>query len=635
MKNFKSPSWLHHGLGVVVVLVGLIAANAVLRKTDTQYDLTASGEYTLSEGSKAILAQLQEPVTLRYYVSERGNQLPLNFRNHSFRVENLLNQFVRHGGGKFNVVKHDPEPDSDAELSAVADGLQPINLDMFSQVYFGISVNCMDRSKSIPVLSPSRSSLLEYDISQAIASVRHPKKPVVGIYTTHPIYGRRDGKEAGRPGGGEAPRKISTHLDFPPWFFLKQIQEQFEVRDLRDADPEKLPEDLALLMVMTHREVPRPWEEAMDRHLGAGGKLLLLMDPLSLVPLMTNHETAVNVSTSNDKPFPARLLSAWGLKYRPDGVLGDMGFRAEVDYGNGAEVYHTVLEVIEAGIDTEDAITASIRLLGIPYAGGIDDVKPVDGLEKTSLVHSTEASEIVSAQRVIPNDRASALSLLNQFQPSGRRWSIVTKLTGRFPSAFEAEGDQTGSRDNQAAAVVITDTDFIFDPSAVGVDGASAQQTLIPINDNLALLMNSVEFLMGDQKLVSVRQSRRARRPLTYFLQLRSEAEESVQQYIGELEERMQALNHSDRDGGEEPVVVMEERKALEKEMRRARRELRQKVAAIESRLLWLNVLTVPVIIAAVGLGVAWWRRRRGSRNHPPAAPAAPAASATPEPHAA
>ena len=628
MRRFRRI--LTSGTGAAVVIAVVVLLNVLLRKSDAQLDLTAGGQFTLSEGSRQILDELDHPVTLRYYVSEAGNQLPLGLRNHAYRVENLLGQFVRAGDDRLSVIKYDPEPDSEAEASAEADGLQGIELDMFREVYFGLTVTCLDRKVTLPLLDPERDALLEYDISQAISQVARSRRPEVALLSTHPVYGRQE-RPAARGGSGGARGLLpKAAFGFPPWIVLKELEKRFDVRRLDGGNPGGIADgsdDPDLLVVMSHRAVPEPWSRAIDAYLGRGGKALLMLDPFSVVPFMTDDATASTASSDRDKPDLGRLLDAWGLGFRPDGVVGDMTFRATVDYGSGPETYHTVLEVNAEGLNRDDPITASMDNLGLPFVGRFEATAEVPGLTKTPLVFSTAQAEVVPAEAVRPTDKRASISLMNRFEPAGERFDIALKLRGVFPPAYGDAADAADRR--EAAAVLIADTDLVFDPMMASVSTVQGREVVTPFNGNLELFMNSVDWLTGDERLFAIRSRGGVRRPFTRILNMQAEAEAAFRDRLTALERRLESLDEAmlsgaadatAEDGGAVHVAttrrgddrrLRDERAAVRREMRVVRGELRRAVNGLKSRLQWINTAAMPAVVVLVGLGVAAWRGRR------------------------
>lgn len=100
---------------------GLVIANLLLVNvwlyplSALRLDLTAGREYSLSRTTKDLLAGLQEPLTLRAYVSEKTHPLlaPL-----VPQLSDLLREYEIAGRGRVNIEVVDPTKDPDKEIEA-------------------------------------------------------------------------------------------------------------------------------------------------------------------------------------------------------------------------------------------------------------------------------------------------------------------------------------------------------------------------------------------------------------------------------------------------------------------------------------------------------------------------------------
>ena len=123
-------------LAVVLLLAVNIFSNAAF--TSMRADLTEGGLYTLTEGTRNVLAGLAEPVRLRLFLSEHlATRLP-RINSYAKRVRELLGEYERAADGKLTVEVIDPEPFSPEEDRAVGYGLRGIPLDEESTFYFGL-----------------------------------------------------------------------------------------------------------------------------------------------------------------------------------------------------------------------------------------------------------------------------------------------------------------------------------------------------------------------------------------------------------------------------------------------------------------------------------------------------------------
>ena len=166
MKN--SNNWLTSTFGLVALLLVLVAANYLASIAAVRVDLTAGKLYTLSDGTRRILARLDAPVKLKLYVSQ-GEAMPLPMRSFAKRVEDMVDEFAAASDGKLTVERYNPKPDSDEEDAAQLDGVEPQQLASGDVFYLGIAVSQLDRKQAISSVSPRRERLLEYDLTRAIA----------------------------------------------------------------------------------------------------------------------------------------------------------------------------------------------------------------------------------------------------------------------------------------------------------------------------------------------------------------------------------------------------------------------------------------------------------------------------------
>src|SRR5687768_17070024 len=115
MKSKPLETLLYSTGGVAALLAVLIVFNFLVSAFNLRADLTEGDVYTLSPGTRAILAKLEAPVKLRLYYTQGGEAVPVGLKTFAKRVEDLLNEYKAAGRGKVVLEKFNPEPDSDAE----------------------------------------------------------------------------------------------------------------------------------------------------------------------------------------------------------------------------------------------------------------------------------------------------------------------------------------------------------------------------------------------------------------------------------------------------------------------------------------------------------------------------------------
>jgi len=203
---------------VLLFAVNVLAAHLI---TDMRLDLTKGRLYTLSDGTRNILAELQDPIVLRLFLSgERASRLP-GVGSYAVRVRELLEEFARASNEKIMIQVIDPAPFSEAEDRAVAYGLRGIPLDGDGNTfYFGlVGTNSFDNEFAIPFMSLEREELLEYDLSRMVYQLAHPDLPVMGSISGLPL-----------DGGG--PQAAMMGRPPTPWVVYEQLGQLFDMRPL-------------------------------------------------------------------------------------------------------------------------------------------------------------------------------------------------------------------------------------------------------------------------------------------------------------------------------------------------------------------------------------------------------------------
>src|SRR5580693_3899084 len=184
---------LSAAVSVVAVAAIVIGVNmfADARLANVQVDLTQQHLYTLSPGTRQILAGLKDPVTLKLFYSRKLGAAVPSYGAYADRVREMLQQYAAVSNGKVKLEYYDPEPFSDTEDHALAYGLQGVPVDQSGeQVYFGLAgENLLDDERTIAFFQPEREPFLEYDLSKLIYDLSNPKRPVVGVMSSLPLDG--------------------------------------------------------------------------------------------------------------------------------------------------------------------------------------------------------------------------------------------------------------------------------------------------------------------------------------------------------------------------------------------------------------------------------------------------------------
>ncbi|MCG8691624.1 MAG: GldG family protein, partial [Minwuiales bacterium] len=247
--------------GLIIAAVLFFAVNilsdALFRSA--RLDLTESRLYTVSEGTRNVLASLEEPLTLRFFFSSKiANNVP-QLRTYGNRVRDLLEEYAALSDGMIRLEVIDPEPFSDAEDRAVEFGLQGVPAtaagDLF---YFGLAgTNTTDDTEVIAFFQQEKEQFLEYDLTKFVYQLTEPDKPVVGVITSLPL-------EFG-PGGLQAAMRGQSQ----PYGILEAMRQFFEVRILKAGETE-IEEGVDVLVLLHARNLTDQTLYAIDQFVLGG-----------------------------------------------------------------------------------------------------------------------------------------------------------------------------------------------------------------------------------------------------------------------------------------------------------------------------------------------------------------------------
>jgi len=621
--------------GIVAVFVILVIANFILGAVKQRIDLTEGAVYTLSEGTRGVIAKLESPVKIRFYFSQSDASVPLALKAFGRRVEDLLGEFRQASGGKIIVEKLDPQPDSDAEDSAALDGVEAQVTGAGDRFYLGVSVSQLDQKFALPALTLDRERLLEYDLARAIGRTTAAKKPVVGVMTPLPAFGTRGNPRMGMPAQ-------------EPWVFTSELRRDYNVKRV-DPNAERIEDDIGVLLVIHPRGITDQAQYAIDQFVMRGGKLVALLDPYAYFDQIPGMGRAEGGTASTLD----RLLKAWGVGFDATKVVTDMKFLS----GAGPRALPTLLSLSGSALNPEDVTTSRLGFVLMPFTGAFSGTPP-EGIRQTVLIRSSTYSALSDASASMTQGDAA----VKDFAPSGKEYPLAIRLIGRFKTAFpegrpaapekasdkvDRKGDKKGvektaptaaaaaspshlhlsASKDENAVILVGDTDFLNDAAAVSIQEVFGQRIVIPQNGNLAFAQALVEQVAGDPSLIRLRTRATASRPFTVIREMEARAQQRYLGKIKELEgslaqaqEKLGALQKQ-KTPGQAAILSAAQQAELEsfrgkaatirRELKEVRKELRADSEALEFWTKLANIAAMPILIVVAGLVFGFLRRRK------------------------
>ncbi|BAP55958.1 hypothetical protein THII_1661 [Thioploca ingrica] len=625
-------------IAIALLLAVNITSDSLFRAA--RLDLTANQLYTLSEGSKNILAKLEEPITLRLYLSEKlATTLP-GINSYTVQVKELLEEYQRIAGDKLKLLIMDPEPFSEEEDRAEGYGLQGVPTDNTNDTfYFGLAgTNSTDDQEVIPFFSPNRAEFLEYDVTKLIYQLTKPKKKVVGIMSSLPLQGDAT---PFTQGGNE------------PWMILDHIRQLFEVRHLETSLTE-IPKEVDVLMLVHPKNLSDSTLYAIDQFVLKGGRAIVFVDPYSEAdqpPMDKNNPMAALQAPRNSDL--TKLFDAWGIELVPNKVVGDLKTAQKVQVRKGASAmvvtYPVWMDLSEDQyFNKEDIITAKLGNIIMATPGALVKKGEVP-TEMVPLIESGNQAMQIETTKL--GFFAEPDSLARDFKPEGK-FTLAARITGKvktaFPEGKPKEKDKETDKDNKETenqppaatnqphlteaaepinVIVVADTDLLEDKFWVRVQNFVGQRIALPYANNATLVSNALDNLSGSNDLISVRNRGSFARPFTRVEAIQQEAEQRFREKEKELLAKLQETDQKIRElqtkkqDDNKLMLSIEQQQEVErfrdekiktrKELRNVQHELHKNISSLETKMKFINIGLIPLLIGIGGITISFLSRRR------------------------
>ncbi|SDS59178.1 ABC-type uncharacterized transport system involved in gliding motility, auxiliary component [Pseudomonas trivialis] len=563
---------------LIVISLLFLAFNLVWIKhiPDIRWDASQQKIHTLSLPTRQLLATLENPLDLYYFNSRNDPRRSQVLNRYGERVEDLLKQYEKAAKGMLNLHIIDPPPYSEDAYKAALYGLDD------QHGFLGlIGTREGIGTQRISTFSPDHEALLEYEIGHLIHTLTRSGPPTVGV-----LSGLKLQTAAGQ--------------------LLEQMHKHFKLMELSPTT-DQIPSSIETLMVVHPRLLPERTLYATEQFVLRGGKLMILVDPLS--------------ETASD-PAPADsaldgLLAAWGIQMPSDQLLIDNVHASSPLSGPGTTRVQQAsrLNVLRQGMNANDISSWNLSSVTVSSSGALSLIRK-SHTTLTPLLQSSRRSVLLDTRRF---DSALALEPLNEANTPMRSHVIAARVEGPAYSAFPngIKGQPAGLQDAaRIQVVVVTDTDMLTDTVVSSTP-----------NSNVRFVLNTLDNLAAPAALASIRPRTMQSRTPHLLTQMREAAAQSYLQKAGELERRFarteqawQQQNPRTTDVVTQTVDTTVQLQALNKErlrlpfeMHALKMEAYAQVLRLERELALLMVLAVPLPLCLIALALSLHQRRRRS----------------------
>lgn len=612
----------------VLVLIIFLLANTLIQPllTTWRIDLTEGAQFTLSDGTQAVLKDLAEPVDFTLVYTRRVGQDYPAVRAYAQRVRELLSAYENAGGRRLRLTEIDPTPFSVEEDEALAAGITAVETDGTDPLYFGlIGRNAVDDELVIPFLAPEREATLEYDLTRLITRLDKPEAETIGVITDLPNM-----KGTGQGSG---------------YYILQEMAAFYQIMPI-DGDFTAIPESVDILMLAHASSLSESQTYLVDQFILDKGRALILVDPASTI---AEAGGIFNTGRKTARSDLGILGKAWGVRLMNNAVADISNALKVTTTQNGRSIetdQPLFLGIPKSLMAPDDQITAPLSLpinLGAP--GALQGFPP-EGASFEPIIRSGEAPSFISPK--IARQGVSPREILEAYKSEDGQLTLAARLSGRLSTAFpdgppapdtndtvtaeivKLTGESSGPHRSESLIsvqlILIADTDLLDDAFYIDQRSGTARA------ENANFILNSLDNLAGGSNLLSLRSRAPNLRPMVRVDRMRDTAQEEffdeqarLEGRLAQSQSRLEELQAVGATGGFfsgdiEAELTTEERTELSElrqnvvetreRLRKIERDFRRDIDRLESKLRMMNIWGGPLAIAFIGL-LVWVRKRR------------------------
>jgi ABC-type uncharacterized transport system involved in gliding motility auxiliary subunit len=604
LKNFKFLKFIIFTLLFLffnVILSGILV--------NTKLDLTADRLFTLSNNTKDIIKELNEPIKIQLFFSNALSKELAQIRDYEKRVRELLYNYVNISNGNISLEIIDPKPFTDQEDLANVYGVQGLQINEEGErFYFGAVVsNSVDDTTVIPFFDLGRERFLEYDLTKTIYNLANTEKPTIGLISGLPFIG-------GVTNSQEGPQYQE------PFYLHTRILEFFKVQDLTPSIT-NIPNDIDQLLVIHPKDLSDETLYAIDQFVMSGKGVIFFVDPFS------EHEKNKVPDSEKNTKIPAsnlnKLFTSWGFQVNPGMIVGDVVNGRKVSLGreNNQKIvtYILWLALQENSLSRQDIVTTNLDYIFVKSAGALENLNTNKNLKIEPLIKTSENAMLVERYKM--QFRADPEELLKNFVSQEKSYMIGARIKGTLNSAYAKKdsenflnaGDiQYKNIINNANILVFTDTDLLTDITWVSKQDMFGRNNITPMADNGRLVINALESMSGGANLIGLRGRGVSNRPFLVVENIQKNAELSyrekelsLQNQLEDTEKKLQAIQNNDlaneNSTTSQQSDTIEEFKnkiyQIRKDLRDVQRQLNVDIDNLETNIKLINIWLMPLIV--------------------------------------
>jgi len=568
----KAPNHRARLAGESLLFLGLLAGIAIMLNVVGYHfdlgkaDLTESGLWSLSDGSKRVAASLDDRMEITAYYTDN---LPAPYSSVEDSVRDLLAEYAAASGGKIHVrIVH---PDTDEERQAAEDAgipAQPYqgivdDVPTAVQGYSGIVMTYLGDKQTLPNVRSTAG--LEYTLTQKIRELIGDKI-TIGVLTGH------DG-----PTLAEG---------------LTGLRSALPTYDIHEVDAHQaVPADIkALLIIGPETEISEIELRHIDQYVMTGGSVGIFGGGIKLS--LQGQPGAEPVQTGLNT-----LLTHWGVRMHDDIVADAQCSRAPMRGPFGMTVavpYPPVPTINFDDAAREHPALFRLNTEAFPFTSSLELTDAPHDASVQVLARSSDNSWLMTGAHIdIQPKRPEEWHMEGATGP----FPLMVAIQGTLPSAFAVPpisapdagvagngGVDEPAQSSAPARVLVIGTSAMLRDEFLPQAGPNGERD----TSHMAMALNIVDWLAQDDALIAIR-AKDVEEP---GLDVPSTVRDAYAQ-------AQQAAQAGDREGAE--AALQDTSAALD--------AWRHKKALYR----WLNTLGIPFAFGLFGL--IRWRMRQARKQ--------------------
>lgn len=462
---------------LVIFVAFLLALNFLAAQTSYYLDLTSDRIYTASDASRDILGDLQEPVTVTFYISQ---DLPADYVVLKTQVQDLLGQYQDLSRGKLVVAYETPDNETPTVQDLATKGIPQLQSEVVEKdkievknFFFGAEITSGSGDKLKREVLPAAPALetFEYSFVSAVSSVSKEQKEVVAFLSgqgekeigyaelakSYAIEQVAISTEAGKSGFYVAPAATDTSAAPAEKEFLTP-------RTLIIASPQT---DLGAGEL-----------SVLDNFVASGGKVVVLSEKINIDTEQQGFEVKNIAGNIGD------FTKKYGMEIENDLVYdrsnSPISYNQQTFYGTIAvsKDYPYWVKAVRENFSDHVALS-KVQSIIFLWASSLK-TSPVEGYDVAPLISSTDSAEIST-------ENISLVPGANLAFTNGSQKTLAAIATA-----------QNGG----GQVVVIGDSDFV------------SPGFMQSISDNEIFFLNLIDSISSSANLASIRAKNIQERPL-------------------------------------------------------------------------------------------------------------------------